>query len=221
MAVGIPSTNQIVPFSTEALQYKTKQGLAGTLPGAFYLQYGASASYNTSTTETSILNNTSTTARGSLLIPANGLAWNNGYDPTGTTSSYGAGGGLQGLLKGTMTNTATPTIRIRVKMTNQSTGTAYYVLDTTALTTGTITGTANFTFEFGLAVSSWGTSGAVVADGRIFYNTATTTIANLEAPLLSTTLDTTAAYSIDILATWGTSSASNALIVYKALFNLI
>jgi hypothetical protein len=38
MAAGIPSTNQIVPFSREALQLKSKLGLASEIPGIFYNQ---------------------------------------------------------------------------------------------------------------------------------------------------------------------------------------
>ena len=43
MAAGIPNTNQILPFSREALQLKSKLGNPMELPGLFYSQYTPTA----------------------------------------------------------------------------------------------------------------------------------------------------------------------------------
>ncbi len=43
MAAGVPSTNQIIPFSQEALQSKSKLGARMQLPGLFYSQYTPTA----------------------------------------------------------------------------------------------------------------------------------------------------------------------------------
>ena len=52
MPAGISNTNQVLPFSGEALQQKTKMGLPLNLPGLFYLQYTPTAANLTSGTVT-------------------------------------------------------------------------------------------------------------------------------------------------------------------------
>lgn len=52
MAQGVPSTNQVVPFSREALQLKSKLGNSMEIPGLFYTQYTPTAATLTSGTVT-------------------------------------------------------------------------------------------------------------------------------------------------------------------------
>ena len=52
MPAGISNTNQVLPFSGEALQLKSKMGLPLNIPGMFYLQHTPTAANLTSGTVT-------------------------------------------------------------------------------------------------------------------------------------------------------------------------
>jgi hypothetical protein len=208
MAFGVPSTNMLAPASTEAFQQKSKLGDAYAISGTKFVQYGASTAYNTSTTETSVLNGSATTSVGSLTVPANGFLLGSNI-PNGIA----AGTHLRVKVYGTITNTSTPTLRGRFGIVNTA-GTFTALADTTAITMTTITGTGDFMAEFDLWVSAMtsAATSSIVARGEVWYNAT-----KLPAVATSTgSLDLTVPYSLDFRATWGTSSASNSIAVLGA-----
>ncbi len=222
MAVGIPSTQMIPPASTEAFQYKTKGGLLVNLAGPMYIQYAASAAYNTSVTETSILNNTVTTAQGTLSIPQQGLA----YGPLNSIA-LAPGTVIRVKLVGTIGNTATPTLRIRTGLINQA-GTVTTIADTTVLTMATITGVGYFEYTAEIVVGAYSASvGSMIGTSQLRYTTVaapaqSAAMSFLQAAQIATSsFDTTQTYALDVKATWGTSSASNTITTGYAIVEMI
>ena len=210
MPVGIPSTNQSLPVSAEVLQWKSKQGLPGSIPGQVFQQSTASTALTNSTTETNLV--TQANGRGTAQIPAGALAWNNFYDPTGPVSTGSAGCKVKVKVIGTITNTLTPTLRVRLGFTNGA-GATTFVADTTALATASITGTSRFVAEFDLLVTTYAVAGVVLGGGYYEYFPTTLTTNKFYAPQLSTSsFDTTQAYTVGVFATWGTASASNTIV---------
>jgi hypothetical protein len=160
--------------------------------------------------------------RGSLTLPAGSLAWANTYDPSGVVGAV-AGPGTKMMIRvvGTMTNTVTPTLRLRLGLTN-SAGTTTYVADTTALTTATITGTSRFVAEFEVLCVTYSATGSVLGGGFYEYHPTTTTLNKFYAPqLTSSSFDTTTSYTVGLFATWGTANASNALVIQDASIVLL
>jgi len=79
MAIGVPSTNQTVPFSREALQLKSKLGNSLEIPGLIYSQYTPTAAQISSGTVTD---------SGLSLVGANQLgSVTNGTLPLGGTAA--------------------------------------------------------------------------------------------------------------------------------------
>lgn len=144
-------------------------------------------SLNTSTTETTLLASAYT-------IQAN-------YLTAGKTIRFRA--------LGTIGNTATPTLRIRVKLGGAT------VCDTTALTTTAITGSMALEISGEIVIRTTGGTGTAIGTVKLLYQTANVTApVQLSAPTSSTTtIDTTGNSSFDITAQWGASSASNAIVI--------
>lgn len=218
--IGVPSNNQILPFSGEALAWKSKQGLPGSIPMQIFQQTTASTALANSVVETNLI--TVANGKGSTTIPAGALAWNNTYDPNGPQLATGSSGcKVMVRVVGTIANTVTPTLRLRLGFTNAA-GTTSYLADTTAIATATITGTSRFVAEFEVLVVSYGTSGTVLGGGFYEYFPTTTTTNKFYAPQLSTgTFDTTALYTVGVFATWGTASASNTITAQDVSISLL
>lgn len=207
MAVGISSTNPIYPSSPEGLIFKSKSGLPGIVPMTSYLQYAPSTAIANSTTETTLFNNTSTTAFGTLTFGAAALTndWN-------LPVLAGAGSMIRLKMGGLLTNTVTPNLTIKLTMTN-SAGTVSTLTTTGALATVAITGTANFLLEAMIVVTAYSaTVGSFASMGRFDYGQTTLLTTGLNLPWTSVgTLDTTSAFTLGATATWGTANASNSI----------
>lgn len=221
--MSVPSATPLLPFSPEAIVYRTCSGMPGSIQHTPYMQYGATSAIVSSTTETTLFNNSSTTAKGSLTFPAGYFNWNNGYDPAGLAPNSTAPGKLVRVkLLGSIGNTGTPTLRIKVKLTN-SAGTVTTLVDSTALTMSTIT-TGLFELNADFVVAAYSaTAGIINCGGLMMYTTATSgALLGLILPSTSTTsFDTTTSYTLDVTAQWGTSSASNTITATSAFIEVM
>ena len=154
--------------------------------GSVFVQT-ASATVASSTTETTIIG----TGTGSLTLPAN-------YFTAGKTITF--------QMYGTIGSILTPTLRIKAKL-----GTVT-LIDTTAATLTTITGTNLFSTEGMITCRSTGATGAFIGQGLALYYTGVSGLAGIASPSTATSaVDTTVAQTFDITVTWGTSSASNTI----------
>jgi hypothetical protein len=211
MAVAVPSTNPIYPSSTEGLIFKSKAGTPFLISGSQYIQYGAGTAYGTSTTETSLFTG-NTSSFGTLTFPATGLTndWN-------LPNVAGAGAMYRLKAGGIMTTTGTPTLLIRLTMTNTA-GTVSELSTTGALALVAITGTANWFVDATIIVTAYSaTAGSFRTLGRFDYGQTTLLTTGLNIPSTSLgTLDTTNPFTLDLKATWGTSSASNTMTLQYA-----
>lgn len=207
MSVGVPTTNPIYPSSPEGLIFKSKAGVPGIVPMVQYIQYAPSTAIANSTTETSLINNSATTAFGTLAFGATGLTndWN-------LPNLAGAGALYRLKMGGIITNTATPNLTIRLTATNAA-GTVSTLSTTGALATVAITGTGNWLLEATIAVTAYSaTVGSFATMGRFDYGQTTLLTTGLNLPWTSVgTLDTTSYFILDAKATWGAASASNSI----------
>jgi hypothetical protein len=208
--------------STEAVVGAIAQGgniiQAGGV-GVLLQQYGAGTPLTNSTVETSVFTTTklapqilgpisATSSTVSLpLIPGNFVA---------------LGTQIRGRIIGTLNNTGTPTIRLRVVLKNSAGSVVYTLADTTALTMSTITGTTEAKIDFDSIVTAVGTSGSVTSRiGLDYGTTATTASVFLRQAPAAVTVDTTASYTLDVLATWGAASSSNILVASIATIEVL
>jgi hypothetical protein len=147
----------------------------------------AAVSYNTSTTETTLLASAYT-------LQANYLT---------------AGKTLRIRAFGTIGNTGTPTLTLKVKLGGAT------VCSTGAVTMSTITGSMLFALEADVVIRTAGGSGTAIGYISGQYQTAyNAALLSMSAPTSSTTtIDTTANSSFDITAQWSASSASNAIVI--------
>jgi len=177
MAIGVPSTVQITPFSQEALQYKSKQNLPGSIPGVYYVQYAASTAV-TNAGPLTLFNNTAATANGSLSFPAGFFNWQNGYNTTAPTVAAAAGTRLRITGLGTLLCSATPNLTLLAKFTNNA-GTAQTLATTAvtalaAITNATTANTSPCVLTMDLVVSAYtsgAATGSITTSGVFKYNT--------------------------------------------------
>lgn len=109
-------------------------------------------------------------------------------------------------VNGFITNTATPTLNIKVKAGST------ILASTGVQTMTTITGTRAFVAEAVITCRTTGASGTAYTQGDFYYDTNVTGFAMEDMVSNATvTVDTTAAQALDVTATWGTASASNAI----------
>lgn len=185
--------------------------------GTPFIQYAAATSLTNSTAETSLF-------AGITTLPANGQA-------STTTANFGVnypmdcstlyipgnvltpGAFLKYHMAGTIATTGTPTLRIRPGFITGA-GTFAGILDSTALTLPTITGTNDFTVDAEMVCISAGATGSVGVRMAISFGTNSTTMVStvLLIPYAVLSVDTTQTYQFDIRATWGSASTSNVLI---------
>jgi len=153
-------------------------------------------------TETSIFNTAkiSPGVSGYVYAPASTL-W------TSPANFLSVGVGVTGNFVGSIANTGTPTLRVRVVLRTYGTNAiAYTVADTGAVAMTTISA-SDFQIDFSSSVAAIGaTTGSVL--GRVGFRYAATIVT---APFSTTTVDTTQAYLWDVLLTWGAASASNTM----------
>jgi hypothetical protein len=195
MSIGIPTTNQILPFSEEALQYKSKQFLPGSLGALFYEQYAATSAV--STTGVSLVNNTATTANGTPYFPAGAWNWNNGYSPSGGAPTLvGPGGMVNVKIMGTLTTSGSPAFQLVFKWGANT-------LSTVAANTPSVVASAPFIIDLYAWVSVYGsgTTGSIVSQGTLTYWSASA-LSGAAFPLTTTaSIDTTIAGLFDVLTT--------------------
>jgi hypothetical protein len=201
--------------------FGTSQGINLFGNGPMFIQFGAGTAIANTTTETSLLTNTTPaqsatpTSAGfgqyfpadnsSLKVPANGF----------TVGSF-----FRVRAIGTITNTGTPTLRIRSGFVNDS-ATFTAINDTTAITMSTITGTMDFEVESEYIIRALTGSNNIGVRTRIWYNTAVGTRASITQPFTLGTIDCTVNQSFDVRLTWGTASASNSATVQYAKLLLV
>jgi hypothetical protein len=158
---------------------------AYNIPGTIFTVASA-VNVNNSVAETSLLTGTLV---GTATIEANTLR---------------VGRAVHLLFRGIIGNTATPTFRARLTLGGTT------LIDTTAFTTATITGSQGWKFECDLVAYTLGATGTIAASGMFFYDTALTSVVGIDAVNASTvTIDTTIAEAIDLKITWGAASGSN------------
>jgi len=187
--------------TTEDLTVQTGTGLSLFIGGDVYQQYGATTAIASTTTETSILKPTAQASLQQNITPT--------AIPNLPANSLTLGSVLSGSFRGTIANTGTPNLTIRVVLKN-SAGSVVYALATTGATAMSTVSTSDFEVKFESVPAAVGTSGSVVSWLAVRY--ATTTIYVYPAAV---TVDTTQAYSVDVLLTWGASSASNTCTVFN------
>lgn len=146
----------------------------------------ANGQVQNTTTETSVIG----TGQGAALIPPELLR---------------VGRSVHIKARGFMEVTATPTIRLRLKLNSVT------ILDSTAITLAAVTD-GFFEFEAVLTCRVIGAGGQITAQGAAWYGAN----AGSALPLISTaaiSLDTTANQPIDLTAQWSAASADNNLVI--------
>ena len=140
------------------------------------------------TTETTMFD----TGYGNLTLPAN-------FWIIGRT--------IRGSFHGSIATTGTPTARLKLKLGSTT------ILDTTAVTLNSITGTVDISGTFTLVCRTTGVSGSIVGDIQFVYYASQGgggPQAINSVPAI-TTFDTTASGALDLTWTWDTASASNTI----------
>lgn len=147
----------------------------------------ASATVANTVTETTLIG----TGTGSLTLPVNFLA---------------VAKAIEVEAWGTIATILTPTLRIKVKLGST------VVIDTTAATLLTITGTNLWNAKASIDCRTAGASGTVFGQGMAMYYTSVTGLSGIASPNTTTsTVDTTATQVIDFTVQWGSASASNTI----------
>lgn len=185
-APSSPNTGDTWNNSTQKALTSFLNAVTQTLDGTLFTST-ANATVANTTTETSIVG----TGVGTLTIPAN-------FCVAGKTLTFRN--------QGIIANTATPTIEFKVYLG------ATAVLDSTAFTTATITGTEGYDLEGTITYRTCGATGTIAAQGKLTYGTGITGAVGVSLVNASTvTVDTTAAQAFYTKVTWGTASASNTI----------
>lgn len=207
---------QLNDLATEGMVGRVSQGgnqvAAGGI-GVIWQQYAAGTALANSTTETSLLSTTKVSPQLTGNAALSALATSIPI-PAIPANFLSLGTQIRGKLYGTIADTGTPTLRIRVVLKNSAGTVVYTLADSTAIALVAITGTSEFEVNFDSIVSAVGTSGSLTGRVSFLYSS---TLASGSAPLrigaapAAVTVDTTAGYSLDVLATWGAASASNTL----------
>lgn len=175
-------------------------------------QYGTSTAIASTAVETSIFNTSkiSPGVSGYVYVTPSTL-W------TSPANYLNIGMGITGNFVGSIANTGTPTLRVRVVMRTYGTNAiAYTVADTGAVAMTTISA-SDFQIDFSSSVAAIGaTTGSIL--GRVGFRYAATIVTT---PFTTTTIDTTLPYLWDVLLTWGASSASNTMTLAYGQIGLI
>jgi len=108
-------------------------------------------------------------------------------------------------LTGIASNTATPTLNIILKIGSTE------IVSSGAITTASGLSNNVITVEATLTVRSIGASGTVIGMGSLMIDDTHYPLFNSSDITTVVTIDTTAAQTVDVTATWGTASASNTI----------
>jgi hypothetical protein len=215
------STTAALPFSSEVLNYNTKQGMPRSLGGITYVQYGASDAV--SHAGPSSLFKASAGSQGSLTFPAGFFNWNNGYNPAGLAPNQTASGTrIRCTGKGTLVSSGTDTLTFGAKFTNNAASAQVLVVNADAaalvsITNATTTNTSACELVLDLIVSDYGATGSIITSGLFTYS-ATPRIGvapigiRIPGATASTTVssyDLTQALTLDIYVT--SSATTNSL----------
>jgi hypothetical protein len=142
---------------------------------------------------------------GNTLIETTLLAAGAG-SPTIAANAFTAGKLLFLYGYGFITNTVTPTLRIRMKLGGVT------ILDTTAFTMATITGTTQWQISAVATCRTTGAGGTGIAQAQLNYFTAPGTVVTQQLVNNATfALNTTIANVMDLTAQWGTADPLNTL----------
>lgn len=126
---------------------------------------------------------------------------------------------------GEFSTTGTPTLVIGAALgTVGATGslaTPVVLAESSAITTGSGAAAWAWRLEYRGLITAVGTAGSITGVGNLELGTALTTSSTTPIPITAAlrvvAIDTTVARGVGIVATWGTSSASNSIKVYNLL----
>lgn len=174
-------------FLTDVLQFGIVDSSNNKyiLPRTVFVQT-ASTTLNNSTTETTLTN----TGVGSLTHPAN-------FFIAGKTTRIKAYGYLG--------DTGTPTLRIKFKLGS------VVLIDTTAITLPTITGSKAWVAEATFTCRTTGASGTIQAQGYFSFDNVTVPFLMTVANTGTSTVDTTVTQAFTLTAQWGAADAANTI----------
>jgi hypothetical protein len=125
--------------------------------------------------------------------------------------------------EGQFSTTGTPTLVLGLAFgTVGATGalaTPVVIAESSAITTASGAAAFPWRMEYRGLVTAFGTSGSITGCGNLEYGTSLTAVTSVPIPitlaLRTVAVDTTVARGVGVIATWGTSSASNTLTVYN------
>ena len=181
-----PNNGDVWNDSTQKSLHFYTNGVKTNMPGVLFTQTATATVANT-LTETSILS----TGVGTKTLP---------------TNFFVAGKTIRVRVEGYVSNLVTPTIQIKVKLGST------VVLDTTAVTMTTITGSRRFSVEGTITCRTNGASGTIFSQGEVKYFSIASTANFIDmVNTTTTTIDTTITQIIDVTCTWGTANASNTI----------
>lgn len=128
-----------------------------------------------------------------------------------SSSVFTVGSYLKCGLRGSIACSGTPTLRIKVFLTGVISGVSTLILDSTAFTMTTVTGTCGFNLQFDILCRTSGSSGNLVASGNFDYFTSQTAKSSCQLwnSASISGFDCTKDYIFDVQVQWGTNSSSN------------
>ena len=180
--------------------------------GAFYVLNGGPSAYASSTTETSLFTGETPVTIGQ---PPNQSTYGSTRYMGPSMFNQGSMFGID--LFGTIANMSTPNLTLRLGFVDTSN--TFNVLATTgAVAMSNISGTCLLHVSGGFNIIAGGSGGSVNAFIGCEYGP---TLISIFSPLTATSIDLTKIYKLDILATWGTSSASNTMVLKYGAIELI
>lgn len=200
------------PFdATEGVGNNMAEGVNLFVTGPQYTQFAAMTALSNSNSETSLFTGevAGTNTWSGAIQGARALPVSSRVIPSPALNTYSLWGGE---FWGTVQNTSTPTLRMRLFLVNPA-GTATAIYDNAALTMTAAASGSYFSLKFRFWTTAFGSSGSVRAIcgyeyGSTAAGSAITTVHG--APQATASLDLTQQYyTVDVRATFGAASASN------------
>lgn len=237
--------------ATEQKMVPTQNGPNVFLDGSFMIAYasagyaiGGSATGGVGDAEYSIFSGLNATSNANFTantasvatVPSTMGYVNLSSDPTGkgpgsslylpgagqpaTPAPFGAlvaGTWFTGRVLGKWNATSTPTFQVRVHLRSPDTGKVVYtIVDSTAFTT-VAANNVGIKICPSFIVTTGGVSGTIVGSIDLNYGVN----GYQSAPTITSGVDCTKSYILDLSVKWGTASASNTITVYGAEFELV
>lgn len=208
------------PNATEGKMIRTPTGNAVFLNGAFYVLKAPCTAVANTVTETSLFtgDNSTTTP---IIVQMGSAPF---YQYPGSTRILPPGSLTEGSMfnmdfYGSIANTGTPNLQLRLSLTNAA-GTVAAIADSTAVAMTTTSGTVFFHVMAGFNVQAASKTAGII-NGWCGYEYLAVGTQSVAPVLKTTAFDTTAQYTIDLLATWGTASASNTCVINYGAIEII